>query len=336
MQSNSNKIKPYQSMLNLTKNFALLFFVVITFISCTKTYNDEYATLSVLIECNPQAALDSVCSLIRKNNEKDEYTRNKFALLKYEAEIKCNIEHNSDSTIKEILSYMTKNGSVGDKIAANYCIGIRYANTKQLPLAMTHLNEVISLSESNPISKPDSICVANAHMRLGRMNANLELYSTALYHTRKALEIKKSLNTDDVLAYQSMANVFYANNKIDSAQILYKKCAMDIVCENTIKDNLKSIGEQLYFFSRTNNAKMAKMSLEQIKTVDIDSLPSEVLSNIVQYYIHIELNTDSCIYYNKLAYDKERDYDLKANKAKNLSILYAYLNDYEKYHEICL
>jgi len=316
-------------MPNLTKNLALLIFTVITIFSCTKTQNEDYEQLKNLLVTSPKTGLDSVCSLINNNKDDNEQKRKTLELLKFEAEIMCNIKHNSDSTIKELSQFFDGNGTIGEMIESHYCVGVTYADMHNYPQAITHFNQAISIGESNNIKRTDSIFLAYTHSKLGKMNESIDLHSLSLQHTKKALIIKQNLGLDDIESYQDIANAYYANNMNDSAEYYYKKCTMDIVCNNSAKENIEAIGDQLYFFARTSNEKMAKICLNQIKSIDNDSLPTDVLSKIVQYYVFIELNTDSCVYYNTLSYEKEKEYDGKANKAKNLSILYAYLKDYE-------
>ncbi len=315
--------------MNPTKPFALIFIALFVMISCSKTSNYQYEELEMLIETQPQVGLDSVCHLIKNDDGKDKYISNKLALLKYIAEIKCKTEHKSDSTIIEIANYFEENGSDADKMKSHFCLGATYFCMENLPQAITHYNEAVSIGLSNTISKYDSICLANTYYKLGLTIDNTNQHSLYLQYAKEALEIKQKLGTDDLMDYQNMANAYFINNINDSAEFYFKKCAMEIICNNTTKENINEIGEQLYFFSKTSNQEMAKMCLSQLKKEHIDSIPASTLSKIVYYFIHIELNTDSCIFYNKLALEREDEILGKASKAKNLSILYAYIKDYE-------
>lgn len=315
--------------MNPTKPFALLFITLFVMISCSRTSNYQYEELEMLIETQPKVGLDSVCHLIKNDDGKDKYTSNKLALLKYMAEIKCKTEHKSDSTIIELANYFEENGSNADKMKSHFCLGTTYADMEQFPQAIIHYNEAVSIGESKDISKYDSICLANTYYKLGMKMGAVKQNKLYLDNAKKTQAIKKELGIEDILSIQNLANAYHYNNIIDSAEFYFKNNAMNIICNKSIRDYTEEIGEQLYFFSTIKNEEMANMCLHQLQKTNIDSLSCDVLSYIVQYYIHIKLNTDSCLYYNKLAYEKEKEYDGKSNKARNLSILYAYLKDYE-------
>ncbi len=313
----------------------LILCILLLCISCSQEHKDDYSELNKFIELNPYAGLDSVNTLIKDYKGNDVYTKMKLSLLRYKCEDKCYVLHSSDSTIKELHEFFEDNGTISDKMETNYYMGSTYRDMHNYPLAITYYNEAVKIGENNPINYADSMLLANVYSQLSWINETVCNRTIAVEQAKHALHIRQKLNIDEISSYQDVANAFYANNNNDSALVYYKRCAMQIAYNDTLKfkDNLRYISEHLNFFSKTNNQKLAKMSLEQLKSINTDSLPSLILSNIVTYYYKTEYNLDSCIHYCTLALKKENELKNKANITRGLSIFYALKNDLKKSKE---
>lgn len=108
---------------------------------------------------------------------------------------------------------------------------------------------------------------------------------------------------------------------------------MKIACESSIKKNAEYVSEHMHFFTNIKNRSLAKMSLEQLQSVNIDSLPSYILMRIAFYYATAEYNLDSCIHYYESSLKKETKYRNKAKIVRALSLYYAKKEDYKKSQE---
>ena len=310
-----------------------LILCVLLFVSCSQEHKDDYSELNKFIELNPNAGLDSVNTLIKEYKGSDEYTKMKLSLLKYKCEDKCYVLHSSDSTIKSLYEYFETQGTIGDRMETNYYLGSTYRDMHNYPLAITYYNEAVKIGENNPISYTDSMLLANVYSQLSWMNEKASNRSISLDQAKRALHIRQKLSIDDIASYQDVANAYYENNNIDSASTYYIQCAMRIAYENSARDNVKHISEHLQFFSKTMNKKLAKISLEQLQNISVDSLSPHILSCIAVYYSKIDINLDSCIYYCEFAFKKGKDYREKAWNARGLSTYYAKKEDYKKSQE---
>ena len=313
-----------------------LILCVLLCVSCSQEHKDDYSELNKFIELNPHAGLDSVNTLIKEYKGNDEYTKMKLSILKYKCEDKCDIYHTSDSTIKALYEYFEKYGTIVDKMETNYYMGSTYRDMNNCPLAITYYNEAIKIGENTKLNYADSMLLANVYSQLSWMNEKANNPKEALEHILHALRIRQSLKIDDISSYQDVANCYNTNCNIDSAQYYYKRCALNIAYNNTIKENLEYICDHLQFFCYNHNSKLAKMSLEQLQSVSIDSLPSRVFARFALYYTTIDYNIDSCIYYSELAFNKEKNYREKAYEARLLSVYYAQKGNYTKTEEYAL
>ncbi|MCR5312351.1 MAG: transposase family protein [Bacteroidaceae bacterium] len=310
-----------------------IFICILICTSCYKTKKEDYSDLNILLELNPQKGLDSVKSIINNYNGNDEYHKMKLSLLKYKGEDKCYVLHSSDSIIKDLYDYFDKEGTVGDKMEVNYYMGSTYRDMHNYPLAISYYNEAVNIGENNIISHTDSMLLANIYSQLSWMNGKANNPSISLDQMKHALQIRQQLKTDDAASYQDVANVYYTLGNMDSAYNYYSISAIKMANSHSIKDNIDYIGDHLQFYTRINNHKLAKISLDQILTIDKDSIPPYILAKVAIYYSELENNTDSCIYYIELAWKNEHDNETKAVYARMLSESYAEKGDMNKAYE---
>ncbi len=311
------------------KNSLVVFSLAFLCFSCKENNKNKFEELNSLMETNPSKGLVEVYKRINDKKYSNKHDKKQLELLKFKGEDKCGIIHTSEDSINELLQYFEKKGSIGERIETHYYMGSTYRDKHNYPLAITYYNKAIKIGETNTLCKTDSMVLANVYSQLSGLNDLINNQSLALEQTKHALDIRKRIGIDDVASYQDVANSYYRNGIIDSAEYYYKQCLLKIVCDNSIKENINYIGDQLQFFSNINNEKLAKLSFEQIKSISQDSIPSLVMAKISQYYLHIDFDIDSCIYYSELAFEQEKDYAEKAINAKNLSMYYAYKDDYE-------
>lgn len=201
----------------------LILCILILCISCSQEHKDDYSELNKFIELNPNAGLDSVNTLIKEYKGSDEYTKMKLSLLKYKCEDKCYVLHSSDSTIKSLYEYFETQGTIGDRMEINYYMGSTYRDMHNYPLAITYYNEAVKIGENNPICKTDSMLLANVYSQLSWINEKVCNRSISVEQAKHALHIRQKLCIDDIASYQDVANAFYANNDIDSANSYYTK-----------------------------------------------------------------------------------------------------------------
>jgi len=281
------------------------------------------------METNPKKGLEDVLLMIDKNKDNDEYKNMKLALLKYKGEDKCNIIHSSDSTIKTIYDYFEKNGNAGDKMEANYYMGRTYRDMHNFPLAITYFNKGIEIGESSQITKTDSMVLANIYSQISDLSRIIVDNDNSVRQAAHALEIRKKLGIDDIASYADLAYVYTFANNTDSAMQLHKECALKIACQQNLKEYMGYIAKELNFFSCYNESKMAEWTLNLAKSFNPDSIPSFLVFSISTYYIHIDYNEDSCLYYAKKAFERETDAKLKTSEAQRISLIYANRKDYE-------
>lgn len=304
--------------------FVFTFILLFTQITCEHNEHDETHELEKLTEQNPKEALRRIDSLYPEkqlNKETQKYM--KIKLLKYKAEDRLYIKHQSDSLIQSLYDYFERKGLFSEMMEAKYYMGCTARDMLDYPSAIVCFNEVEADAANHNLSHHDSIVlyrVLNQHSSICRQ---IGLRQDAFILLRQSFDIQKNLGVADLWSYEDLGRIATCVDSIQLASKCFQEVMRQIVTEQSFDENVDFLGEQLGFYTDIGEEYMARLTLSFIQKVDKDKLPGNVHSAVAGYYLKIEHQLDSAIFHYKMSYEMKKQWDARMYAIETIAKCYA-------------
>lgn len=148
----------------------------------------QLQNINDLTETNPQRALDSLANI--DPLQLDTYNLHYYKLLRLKAADKAYINHVSDSTLLEVLSYFNHHHTEHYPEALYYG-GRVYSDLGDYPTALNYFQKALDAIPNNDEAANLRACI---NSQSGRLLNRLRLYSQAIPYLQAALAIERSRN----------------------------------------------------------------------------------------------------------------------------------------------
>lgn len=156
----------------------ILVSLLLVLMSCSKHDSlNEMERIKEIGNDNPQKAISMLDSLEMDIRESSEYVRAKYDLLKIRLNDKADNLPSSDITVKRLVDYFEKEGSLSEKQEVNYYAGSVYRDLQDTPRAMEFFLK--SLEYANEGNRCDSIMLRNAYSNLNYLLFRVQNFEEA-------------------------------------------------------------------------------------------------------------------------------------------------------------
>lgn len=305
-----------------TESLSVLFILTTIIFSCSPTQDDqEFYELDGLINKNPQQGLITVDSILLHQKEMDLHREMELSLLKYKAEDKCFIDHQSDITITALFNYFDRLGNNYQKILSYYYMGGTYRDMGDYPLSIVWYDKAEEYAMSCPLTKRDSILLTSILGQEAEINYRTGRNDEAFRKLRKSFSLQCELGIDDFWTYQDMGRMASLCDSVDFASKCYQRSALEMFSHDFENIRLSFIGEQLGFYVDIGNSKMADMMANAILSLDTLPKPVNVYSSMGKYYDMMKDDKQMALDYYLMAYNMETNLGRKAQLSKRISVL---------------
>lgn len=291
---------------------------VFLFACSNRQQSTEISSLDSIANSNPKLALAEINKKERQHSDIGEKEKMRVALIKYKAEDKCYVVHESDSTIKNLTDFFSHHGSFYEKLQSFYYMGSTYRDMKDYPLSIMWYDKAIELAESNQLSRRDSSILSLVHSQMADAFYRIGDNGNALKEEQLAYKIQLKLGTATISTFEDMGRFYDGVDKKDSAAYFYKKALVEIINQEQATEYIDYLGEQLGFYTSTGMTESENLVFSIIKNCKSHYKISNVYTAIASYYAKREL-TDSAFKYFREALELENRPKAKAYLTKNLA-----------------
>lgn len=296
--------------------------------SCTRESAEqkEWARLDSLCLHHPEEALRQIEILDKEGG--DTYQQQRRSLLRYEAEDKCDIRHTDESDLRlitDIHDYFEQHGSPTDRLTACYYMGRTYRDRGDDGKALDWFLRADQIAEKlmdENASTSTKIVWAFICSQLSNIYRNQEDYRSAYDRMRQSMALAESAGMAGFTFYEDMARAAKDVDSIDMATDLYKRSAQDLLNKGLVSRYSALLGEQIAFYSETENRVLADWAKSLLQSLNPDSLASNVYSALGSYYERIKEDNDSALFYEMKAFERERRVFVRAHLAKRIAAQY--------------
>ena len=242
---------------------------------------------------NPKKAMLMLDTI--KNDEQtwNTHTRMVCDMLDIRLRDKAYIPATSDIRIKKVVNYFNRHGNNMEKQEACYYAGSVYRDLQNYPQAITFFQRSRDYCiEGNTY---DSLMLRNTYSNLAWLYYKVQDYKNSAISSQKEYYLAKQMGILSSRIVQNLGasqlrtgNIVKAKKSFSDAFKLMQKVGNQNDTENTF--NL------LYHLSKLRMCNLAKKCYSSIlyKVMKLDSLPSEYLLNVGEYYYMVD-NIDSAI-----------------------------------------
>lgn len=300
--------------------FSILLSLISLFLSCNSNEENIIKDLNAFVNTNPQEGLIQVGSFQEKHSNFSDYTKKKLDLIRYKAEDKCYITHESDSTIKSLCEYFNKYGSDNDKMEVYYYMGSTYRDMNDNPQSIIWYDKAISIAETISLTHEDSIVLAYIYSQKADLYFRINCEKDAYLNMKKSYDMQQELNICNIVTYESMGRMAECVDSIDLTSFLYQKSAQEILQSNQTVNYSDFLGEQLAFYVNHGYQTSAEWTAGILLSITNDNtLPSNVYSALGLYFAKLRKEEEQSLYYYKIAMEHDERMEAKAGLAKKIA-----------------
>lgn len=202
----------------------LLLFTMLTSCNQKKSQQELLDKINLLIKHDPDSAISLLSNISLDFQSPDE--NNYYLLLQTKAQDKALIKIESDSIIKTVIQYFSKNKRDPRYIEALYYGGRVASNIGNSPLALKYFHEVLDRTVSDSQMRE---LRGNTLSQTARILSRLRLYDDAAKYLAQVIQMEREDNDTTNLIYdlQQLASLYIRINKFDKAdQLLQQSLAL--------------------------------------------------------------------------------------------------------------
>lgn len=313
---------------------SLLFLIVGFFLlaSCSKkeAISTELDKLDSLTITNPQLALQKVRELASTYNNKEEYERQRFKLIQYKAEDKCDVVHDSDKALDSILflcDYFEKNGTLHDNLDAHYYKGRFYSDRNENKLSMESFLEAQRIAQNGNLSRMDSCTLVFVYAQIASIYRFIDNHQEEYFYIQKALKLQEQLDMVTFFMYEDVGRAAYTLGKNEEAAKYYHRSIDQMLQLDNIAVYDDLLGEQLSFYVHTGQRKFADWIRTIIASIENQPLESNTYAALASYYTILYSDIGSTLHYTLLALKTATTLQPQANLSKRVAFLYEDLGE---------
>lgn len=313
---------------------SLLFLIVGFFLlaSCSKkeAISTELDKLDSLAITNPQLALQKVRELASTYNNKEEYERQRFKLIQYKAEDKCDVVHDSDKALDSILflcDYFEKNGTLHDNLDAHYYKGRFYSDRNENKLSMESFLEAQSITQNGNLSRMDSCTLVFVYAQISSIYRFIDNHKEEYFYILKALKLQEQLGMETYIIYEDVGRAAYSLERIQEASKYYYLATEKLLQLDSLASYNDVLGEQLSFYVHTGQREFADWIRTIIASIEDYPLYGNTYAALASYYTILYSDRDATLRYTLLALKTVKTLQYQANLSRRAAFLYEDLGD---------
>lgn len=313
----------------MKRTFALLGVTLLLMLSCDyhsrhdKELLDKIEELWVMSDSSVEDAMIRTSMLEDEVSEASDMVNMKYALLNIRLRDKLYIVPSSDDSIKTVVAYFEKHGTISDMARAYYYMLCVYRDLHDSPRAI--VNGIKALELARSMSEQDSLLLMHIYSSLS-MIYHSQLNTEESIHM--ALEYL-NLYPNDPWAAMDVASAYYDDKDKDNAIKYYIK-AYDLMIKDTMMvTHPSNYCELLGMFSMYKDEQRAQTLYKRIGKLKESQRPSNY--DIALGFFHKEHgNMDSALYYFKHRYENASTWVGKSDAASQMTECYYLKGDYAK------
>ena len=291
-------------------------------ISCTN-YNDSsldrMERIKEIGNENPQQALAMLDSIELEIRDKNNYTKNKYDLLRIRLNDKANNPPISDIMIKRLIEYFGENGSTPEKQEVYYYAGSTYRDLQDTPRALDYFFKSLDFAIDQKDSDP--IMLRNTFSNLNYLYYQVQDYSNALKMGEKELESCRKTKTDVVLPFVHIGAAYRALDSLQQAETALDSAYTYIVQSGDISRYQESLIFVMYHYAHMGKEQKAKECKNLITGNPLDEFDPTFCMAFAWYYKSLEKN-DSAIIFLKRVLEDGTDINNMYDAAKYLFFMH--------------
>ena len=204
----------------------------------------------------PLKALVMLDSLEFEIRDKNNYTQNKYDLLRIRLNDKADNLPTSDNIIKRLMEYFEEEGSIPDKQEVYYYAGSTYRDLQDTPRALEYFFKSLDYAIDN--KECDPIMLRNTYSNLNNLYYQVQNYTDALKAAIKELEYCKKTHSDDIVPYMHVGTSYLALDSLQQAEAAFDSAYAHIVKSEDFSGLQNMLVFLLYDYSALKNTKKAK------------------------------------------------------------------------------
>lgn len=285
---------------------------------------EDYETIRMIGDENPDKALVMLDSLEIEIREKSDYVKHKYDLLRIRLNDKAFNMPSSDLMIKELISYFEGKGSMPEKQEVSYYAGSVYRDLQDTPRSLEYFLKSIEYAHND--KSCDSIMMRNAYSNLNDLYYNVQNYDAAARMAQAELEISERMNEDVILPYLHLGTAYLAQGDRRQAEKAFDAALDAIIRSDDTSGHQDALLYLLCDYSFLRQSPKARQCFSMIKTDPLDKFSDFSCMAFAQYYESCG-KTDSAIVYCNLLLDKGSDMYNRYDASKLLFRIYNRLGD---------
>lgn len=214
--------------------------------------------------------------------------RMRYELLRAKAMNKSNVYFRSDSTMKEVVAYYSRHGTLNDKMMAYYLLGCVYRDLGEAPAALEYYQKAAACADTtaedcdysilNKIYAQSAIVLHSQKL----IDEELDMWHKAEYCGKRAHNIRMAIS-----AFENTVRIYYALNDYNKVMQI-SDSASSAYLNSGYKDKAaRAIFIQIDIYLKRGDIKNAEACLHKYeKYGDIFSSPGNVKPGLELYYYY--------------------------------------------------
>ena len=293
--------------------------------SCTNPNKSPLDKMELIKEIGnetPLKALVMLDSLEFEIRDKNNYTQNKYDLLRIRLNDKADNLPTSDNIIKikRLMKYFEEEGSIPDKQEVYYYAGSTYRDLQDTPRALEYFFKSLDYAIDN--KECDPIMLRNTYSNLNYLYYQVQNYTDALKAAIKELEYCKKTHSDDIVPYMHVGTSYLALDSLQQAEAAFDSAYAHIVKSVDFSGLQNMLVFLLYDYSALKNTKKAKDCATLICNNPTNDFSTYSCMAFAGYYESIGEN-DSAAFYCKQILDDGTDINNMYEASKLLFRIYS-------------
>lgn len=294
--------------------------LLLVLMSCSKQDSlNEMERIKEIGDEKPQKAISMLDSLEMDIRESSEYVRAKYDLLKIRLNDKADNLPSSDITVKRLVDYFEKEGSLLEKQEVSYYAGSVYRDLQDTPRALEFFLK--SLEYANEGNQCDSIMLRNTYSNLNYLHYRVQNFEDAVRMAKKELYLCEQLKMDCILPYMHLGSAYLASGSHQKAKSAFDSAYSAINGSKTPSKHQSHLIYLLCDYADLGEIQKAKECFSQIETNPIEHFSPFSCLAFAQYYESLG-KPDSVAIYCKRILDDGTDLNNMYDAAKMLCRMY--------------
>lgn len=280
---------------------------------------------------NPILAIEMLDSLELDMINADEYTQNKFYLLKIRLNDKALITHTSDVRIKKVVEYFEKVGTDAERQEVYYYAGSVYRDLQDSPRALENFFKSIECARTGTLC--DSFMLRNAYSNLCFLLFRVQSYNDAISIAKEELKISHQQGFDEITSYMHIGAAYKAIDSLNLAMQAYDN-ALRIIMQSDDKSYYQEDVIRLFMdYSIMKNKAKALACKTYIEKIQPEEYLAVLKDMSLGCFYELSERNDSAIYYFNKVIRGNTDIDNMYDATKHLFHIYTGLHDVANAHQ---